>query len=187
MSRLGPASHPLQLHPRERQRLRQLSSHADGRVVRRAQALLWLAAGESVANVAQRLHCSRQTLYDLLARYRARRDQPILERLQDVARPGRPQTARELATQTVQELLPRAPADFGYRAQNWTVAMLQTQLQQRHGTWVSEDTLARALHDAGYCYKRPRYVLARRAPHWRQAKGGSNEGSKAATAPCSCS
>jgi transposase len=107
------------------------------------------------------------------------------ERLQDEPRPGRPATARAVATQVVQDLLAQPPRDFGYRAQDWTVGMLQAQLRHRHGEPVSSATVTRALHDAGYCYKRPRYVLARRAPHWRQVKGGSSAASKTAPAPSS--
>lgn len=173
----------LKLTKAHRKGLRHFCRNADGRLVRRAQALLWLGDGECVSHVGQRLQVSRQTLYDTVARFQERASQPMRERLQDEPRPGRPATARGVASQTVQELLPQPPRDFGYRAQNWTVGMLQTQLQQRHGRLVSADTLARALHQAGYRYKRPRYVLARRDPHWRQVKGGSSGGSKAALAP----
>jgi len=175
----------LKLSASERKRLTQLAaSHCDGRVVRRAQALLWLAQGELVSHVAQRLHVSRQMLYDTLERYRDRAARPLLERLQDQARSGRRASARTLATQVVQELLPQPPAALGYRAQQWTVGMLQAQLLQQHGRLVSEDTLRRALHETGYRYKRPRYSLARREPHWRQVKGGSSAASKDAVAPC---
>src|SRR5664279_3366248 len=148
----------LKLTKNHRKSLRHFCRSADGRLVRRAQALLWLGDGECVSPVALRLQVSRQTVYDTVARFQERAGQPMRERLQDEPRPGRPATARAVASQTVQELLPQSPRDFGYRAQNWTVGMLQTQLQQRHGRAVSEDTLARALHDAGYRYKRPRYV-----------------------------
>lgn len=175
----------IKLTQAHRKSLRHLVRSADGRLVRRAQALLWLGDGECVSHVAQRLQVSRQTIYDIVARFQARAGQRLAERLQDQPRPGRPAQARAAATQAVQDLLPQPPADFGYRAQDWTVGMLQSQLRHRHGAAVSSATVTRALHDAGYCYKRPRYVLARREPHWRQVKGGSNGGSKSAPAPSS--
>jgi transposase len=173
----------LKLTKAQRKSLRHFSRNADGRLMRRAQALLWLGDGECVSHVAQRLQVSRQTLYDTVARFQERAGRPFRERLQDEPHTGRPATARAGATQMVQELLPQPPTDFGYRAPDWTVGMLQTQVQQRHGGAVSAATVTRALHDAGYRYKRPRYVLARRDPHWRQVKGGSSAASKAAGAP----
>jgi len=51
--------------------------------------------------------------------------------------------------------------------------MLKTQLERQHALRLSDDTVQRAVHALDYRYKRPRFVLARRAPFWRQAKGGS--------------
>ena len=67
---------------------------ASGREVRRVQALLWLATGESVQEVARRLTVSRQMIYALVDRYESRRDLPILARIQDADHPGRPADKR---------------------------------------------------------------------------------------------
>lgn len=173
----------IKLTKAHRKGLRHFCRNADGRLVRRAQALLWLGDGECVSHVAQRLQVSRQAVYDLVARFQERAGLPMRERLQDQPHPGRPATARAAVSQTVQELLPQPPADFGYRAQDWTVGMLRAQVVRRGGGAVSTTTVTRALHDAGYRYKRPRYVLVRRDPHWRQVKGGSSAASKTARAP----
>ena len=44
-------------------------------------------------------------------------------------------------------------------------------LRQRHGVTVSARTLRRRLHEAGYRWKRPRYIYAGRAAHLAQKKG----------------
>jgi transposase len=129
---------------------------ANGREVRRAQALLWLAAGESVQDVAHRLTVSRQMIYVLVDRYESRRALPVLERIQEV-----------------QALLKQPPAAYGYRGYIWTIGMLKTQVEKKHAISVSGDTVQRALYEIDYRCKRPRYVLARRDPHWQQVKGGS--------------
>jgi hypothetical protein len=50
--------------------------------------------------------------------------------------------------------------------------MLRRQAEKRLRHFLSPDTVRRALRQMRYRYKRPRLVLAERAPHWRQAKGG---------------
>jgi hypothetical protein len=47
---------------------------------------------------------------------------------------------------------------------------------RRQGAEASATTIRRALRRLGYRWKRPRFVLSRRDPHWRQAKGGSSAG-----------
>jgi transposase len=160
---------------RARLRLQQLArSGAKAREVRRAQALLWLHQGDRVQQVAERLGVSRQTVYQWLAQYHQRRPAPVCQRLQDCPHWGRPPQQREAAQKIIAQLLPRDPRRYGSRALVWTVPHLCRQVQQRTGQKISQRTVRRALHQLKQCYKRPRYVLARRSPTWRQAKGGSN-------------
>jgi transposase len=147
-------------------------SSPNARVVRRAQALVWLHENETVQTVAQRLRLSRQTIYDILQRYQSRSQRPVIERIRDRSHPGRPATQRRQTQQIIQALLPQEPARFGYRSPIWTVPMLRCQVEHRLQRPISRDTVRRALHALRQRYKRPRFVLARRTPHWRQAKGG---------------
>ena len=108
------------LSSRARIVLEDIASHdADGRTVRRAQALLWLDQGEPVQVVAQRLNASRQMVYDVVQRYESRLHLPVLERVQDSAHPGRPATKRDLVATEIAGLLAQPPALYGYRAQAW--------------------------------------------------------------------
>jgi transposase len=76
---------------------------------------------------------------------------------------------REAVQQMVQKVMDTNPTQYGYQAQGWTLALLRHHLK---ATQDSEATVRRCLQEMGYRWQRPRYVLARRDPFWRQAKGG---------------
>lgn len=146
-------------------------SGPNAREVRRAQALLWLHQGDRVAMVANRLGLSRMAIYKIVDRYLERAYRPVRERVQDGSRPGRPAQLREQTCAMLVELLEKLPQDYGYRAQVWSVPLFRRQMTCRLQIEVSEQTVRRALSVLRYRHKRPRYVLARRSPTWRQAKG----------------
>lgn len=149
-----------------------IQSSPNGRQVRRAQALVWLHEHETIQTVATRLRLSRQTIYDIVHRYQSRSRQPVIERIRDRPHPGRPATQRQCTQRIVQDLLKKPPSHFGYRSPIWTVPMLRHRVEKRLHRCISRDTVRRALHALRLRYKRPRLVLARRSPYWRQAKGG---------------
>lgn len=149
-----------------------IHSSPNARLVRRAQALVWLHENETVQTVAGRLRLSRQTIYDIVYRYQRRSHWPVTERIRDRPHTGRPATQRQHTQRIIQALLKQPPARFGYRSPIWTVPMLRCQVENRLHQPVSRDTVRRALHALRQRYKRPRLVLARRAPYWQQAKGG---------------
>jgi transposase len=164
----------IRLASRARQILQGIvDSCSNARQVRRAQVLLWLHNGESPSQVAQRSRLTRQAIYAIVQRYRTRQGQPVTTRIQDREHPGRPPTKVALARRVVQELLQQLPQRYHYRSPVWTVPMLQVQVQRRLHVKISRRTIRRALHQLRYRFKRPRYVLALRPVHWRQAKGGS--------------
>jgi Helix-turn-helix domain len=85
---------PLRITQHERKRLKQLARGAtDVRVLRRAQALLDLDAGESPELVSQRYQVARSTIYNWIKRYQTRGLSH--EALCDLPRPGRPTIARQ--------------------------------------------------------------------------------------------
>ncbi len=166
----------IRLSWRARQALEQIArTGANARMVRRAQALLWLHAGESAEVVAQRLGLTRRAVYKIVGRFEARADLPIAQRVSDRPHTGRPADKRMRVVQEVEQLLKELPSKYGYRAFAWTTPMLRRQVERRLEEPVSAHTVRRALRHLRYRYKRPRYVLARRSPTWRQAKGGSSE------------
>lgn len=164
------------LSKREREQLRAvIRTESSARVMRRAQALLWLANGESVDAVAARLGVVRQTVYNWRQEFVRRSAEPLLQRLRDEPRSGRPATKIEIALHWLRQLLPCSPREFGYRARSWTSWLLCKQIEQHSHETIGLNTVRRALHQLRYRFKRPRYVLARRAPNWRQSKGGSKQ------------
>ena len=65
----------------------------------------------------------------------------------------------------------RDPRRCGYLATTWTVPLLVHYLAAHDGIEVSHRTLRRRLHEAGWRWKRPRYVFVERAAHMGQKKG----------------
>ena len=160
------------LDPDHQQQLQQLARRGrDARAVRRAQAILWLAQGEHPKAVAERLGVSRETVYAWLRRLRERARESLLRGLSDQPRSGRPAWKGQAVVGLIKEVIRQDPQQWGYRASSWTAALLKYYLQQQ-GVAVSIATIRRGLKKLGYRWKRPRYVLARRDPFWRQAKGG---------------
>ena len=146
----------------------------DSRPYRWAQVLLWLAEGKRPTAVAQRLRVHRDTIDKWAKRYRKRGPQPVATRVLDRARTGRPRYLAEMVVRGLVTAIETAPQAQGYRAAQWTTPVLRHYLREHQALAVSEMTVRRCLHRLGYRWKRPRYVLARRSQHWRQAKGGSS-------------
>ena len=165
----------IRLTARDRKALEQKARQAgDAREARRALALLALADGEAATDVAHRMRVARSTLYQWLARWRDA-GRPGPERLKDASRAGRPPARRDAAQVVLAGLMASAPTAHGYRHPAWTTPLLLAHLA-RQGVRASDTTVRRALHRLGYRWKRPRFVLSRRHPNWRQAKGGSGAG-----------
>jgi transposase len=147
--------------------------HASGgHEQRRAQALLWLAQGFPVQEIADLLGITRQTVYNWADRFRDRTEGSLRERLADAARSGRPPTGKGVIDPLIAAVIEQSPQEFGLRAAAWTAPVLCQYLQQLHDIAVSRKTVSRALDRLGLHWKRPRHQLALRPETWRQAKGG---------------
>jgi transposase len=167
---------PFRLTPQQRitlQRLVRVTREA--RLLRRGQALLWRAAGDSTIAIAERLGISRQTVHNWLTQFAARSG-TMAERLADAERSGRPATAQGVIDPLIAKLIDGDPREFGYAATAWTAPLLQRHLAEQHQVVVSVIRVRRALRQLGQRWKRPRYRLALRPATWRQAKGGYKEG-----------
>jgi transposase len=154
----------------------------EAKVLARIQAFLWLDAGESLSQVAQRLHVSRQTIYHWLSQFRAQPDEVMGRRLSDSPRSGRPRTVQEVIDPVIDAVIGKSPRAWGYRATVWTAPLLRQYLAEEHDLPVSRQSVSLALKRLQIRWKRPRHELARQSRTWRQAKGGSNAGCGAAPA-----
>jgi transposase len=147
----------LELNRRERSRLeRQLRTAPTIRVHRRTLALLEIAEGRRVADVARLLRVSRVGVYGWLALYAETRDPASLI---DRERSGRPSFWSDKAQAALRDALEHPPDSLGYMAVSWTVPLLRAHVGKVIGTEPSEATVRRELVRLDYVWKRPRHTL----------------------------
>jgi transposase len=163
----------LALRHRQRGEWQDIVSHTPWAKERcRAQALLWLAEGSDVADVAERLDVSRQTLSNWLSRFQERAAWDLRARLRDAPRRGRPRAAGGTLDELIAAVIDGDPRPLGSHATVWTAPLLSRYLRDHHGIEVSDKTVSRAIDRLGIVWKRPRQELALRPKTWRQSKGG---------------
>ena len=126
----------------------------DPRVRHRADALLLLAGGLSVSQVARAVKASRKSVHRWAERFLTQGWEGLVDR----PRRGRPRKLDGPACALLEQLLTTSPLDAGYPATIWTVADLRDALPQ-HGYRVSGPTVYRALERLGYRDRRPRHDL----------------------------
>jgi transposase len=172
---------PLRLSPTDYQNLVKMA-HAthDPRQLHRAQALLWLHEGDTVDEVATRLFVTPRTVFRWRRRFHERQTLALPARLADGPRSGRPKTVHGIIDTLISAVIDSDPRQLGYQATVWTAPLLRQYLRDVHHLQASRRSVGLALARLDIAWKRPRYALARRAPTWRQAKGGSNGASQAA-------
>jgi len=159
----------------ERKALEHLATWTrDAQQLRRAQALLWLDEGESVAEIADRLRLSRQVIYTWMTQFHARQGFDITARVAPGARSGRPRTVQGRIEPLIAAVIACDPRDLGYRSTVWTAPLLTPYLQEEQALSVSRPSVSRALARLARRWQRPRHRLARRPTTWRQATGGAN-------------
>jgi transposase len=140
----------------------------------RIQALLWLAAGESAARIADLLGVGRRTIYYWAERFQQRQGLNLPERLADGPRSGRPPTVTGVVDPLIAAVIDQDPREFGYRSTGWTNVLLRHYLGDVHHLVVCRKSISLALARLDIRWKRPRHQLALRPETWRQSKGGSN-------------
>ena len=141
----------------------------------RAQAILWLDEGESVEQIAELLHVSRQTIYNWVDRFQQRQDPDLRARLADAPRQGRPPTALGIIDPLIAEIIDRDPGQLGYTRRDGQSLSYNIISSRSMGSRSAPGALAWRLMVA-LRWKRPRHQLSRRPDTWRQAKGGSKTG-----------
>jgi transposase len=135
---------------------RQLHQTQDARVHRRTLAVLECSQGRSIATIARMLGVTRQSIYNWVEAYTQDHDPTALH---DEERSGRPRLWTEDRRAILQTLLRQTPDQWGYYAVNWTVPLLQEQIEHSTDQRLSEDTVHRELQRLGYVWKRGRYAL----------------------------
>jgi transposase len=155
----------------DQQRLAQvLHATHDARTYQRVQAVLLVAQGRAVAEVAEIAGVRPWAVYDWIRTYLHEHDPASLE---DAPRSGRPRAAPAITRERIEREIRRDPVPLGYNSTGWTVALLADHLRQKYGSCPSHRTLRRRMHEMGLRWKRPRYTYATKDPNRAQKKGGS--------------
>jgi transposase len=126
----------------------------DPRVRHRADGLLLVAGGMSLARAATVFGCARNSLRNWRQRFLAEGRDGLADR----GRRGRPPKLDAAARALLETALIASPLDYAYPVTTWTVADL-TDLLGRHGYQVHPITVYRTLHAMDYRYRRPRHDL----------------------------
>lgn len=129
----------------------------DPRVRHRADVLLFVAHGRSVAEAAHNTGCCTKRIRVWRRRFLTEGRQGLADR----PRPGRPPLLDTQARQEIETALAASPLDYGYPVTTWTVADLADLLAQR-GWMVSRATVWRCLQRMDYRYRRPHHDLTHR-------------------------
>src|SRR4051812_31539872 len=114
------------LSDRERIELEGLMLHTPSAKERcRAQAILWLDEAETVEQIAELLHVSRQTVYNWAERFQDRQGLDLSSRLADAPRHGRPPSALGIIDPLIAEVIDNDPRALGYHSTVWTAPLLR--------------------------------------------------------------
>lgn len=136
----------------------QLHRTRDARLYRRTLAVLEYGRGQSATRLARLLQVHRSEIYRWWQAYtQAHEPTALAER----PRPGRPGLWTEDCTEWLGVLLESSPQAWGYAAVDWTAPLLRAQLERLRGQGFSPWTVRQAIHELGYVWKRPRYLLPR--------------------------
>lgn len=138
------------------------------RTYKRLQAVLLVATGRAVKDVAQIVGVSLQTIYNWVNWYLQEHAAKVLS---DAPRAGRPRAAHGITVARIKREFDRDPLRLGYQTTVWTVPLLTAHLSRRYHCRLSPDTLRRRMRHMGLRWKRPRYVYAEKEPYLPQKKG----------------
>jgi transposase len=147
----------IRLTAAQRRRLeQQLRTTRDAGLYRRTLAILEAADGRPIAELARLLRISRRSVHSWIESFDDARDPTCLA---DHRGGNHPSLWTEDLRAALLATLERQPDQFGYQAVGWTVPLLREHLARRAGQRPSATSIRRQLHDSGYVWKRPRYVL----------------------------
>jgi transposase len=143
-------------------RLQQAYASGDLRLVKRIHAVLAVAEGMSVQDVAEMLHLGEQTVRD----YRNRFLVKYMASLTYKRPPGRPSKLTKTQRRELAELIKASPQAAGYTSGCWNTPMIQDLIQTRFGVSYHPHYLATLLHNLGFSYQKARFI----SDHLNEAK-----------------
>ena len=92
---------------------KQIHTTKDAKILKRAQAFLWLSDGMPVYEISQRFGITRQTLYYWVSSYHNRCKMSFIDRWQDRPKSGCPPTKSPRILRELDTLLSTSPRQHG--------------------------------------------------------------------------
>ncbi len=143
-------------------RLQQAYASGSLQLVKRIHALLALAQGQSVSDVAEMRARGAQTVRDYRHQYLCKG----MASLVDKAPPGRPSKLTKTQRQQLAEWIKASPQDVGYTSGCWNTPMIQDLIQRHFGVAYHPHSIATLLKNMGFSYQKARFV----SDHLNEAK-----------------
>ena len=125
-------------------------------VRQRAMVIRQLHLGQKPNEVAEQQRGSVPTIYNWHKLWR----EAGIEGLANKPKTGRRAKATEAYCQKLEEMLNKAPAEYGYRFAMWTTDRLRAPLEKETGILLSESRFRALLKKKGYRYRRPKHDLS---------------------------
>ena len=136
------------------QRLGQAYTAGDLRLVRRVSALLGLANGETVAQVAETLSVSRQAVYNWLKAFMLYGMDSLVYRWSRGRKPRLTRTQKKRLT----ELVEAGPLEAGYSTGCWTSLLIQQLILREFGVLYNRHYVCELLHNLGFSFQKAKFV-----------------------------
>jgi transposase len=134
--------------------------------IRRLTALVGLADGRPVTELAERLAVSEETIYAWLRAF-------LLDRWASVQRRtslGRPPKLTSTQKHRLKEVITAGPEAAGYPTGCWNSALVQDWIERELGVLYSVNYIAELLRNLGFTYQKARFVSdhldEERRQHW---------------------
>src|SRR5215468_7940160 len=143
-------------------RLQQAYARGSLKLGKRFHALLALAQGQSVSEVAARLSLGEQTVRDYRNQYLFKGMASLVYQTP----PGRPSKLTKTQRQQLAEWIKASPQDSGYTSGCWNTPMIQDLIQRHFGVEYHPHYLCTLLKNMGFSYQKARFV----SDHLNEAK-----------------
>jgi transposase len=136
------------------QRLAQAYAAGDLRLVRRISALLGLAKGEPVPEVAETVSVTRQTIYNWLKAFMLEGMDSLAYRWSRGRKPRLTKTQKKRLT----ELIEAGPPEAGYATGCWTSLLIQQLILREFGVLYNRYYVCELLHNLGFSFQKAKFV-----------------------------
>ena len=136
------------------ERLHQAYAKGQLRLIKRIHVLLYLADGKSVAQVAEILQLSQQTIYNYIKAL-------VLKGLDSLVYkrpPGRPPRLTKTQRKALSQLIDDGPEAGGYDRGCWDTVLIQDLILTHFGVEYQPRYVAQLLKTMGYSYQKARFV-----------------------------